>query len=186
MSDQFFKTLTVGVRFNKQQLTSLKRKSGANDEENEEVETDFFASKKSADPEASTKKPKIKSSAAKKESFRNSEEINIFRKENDIKVYGSDIPAPVRSFDAMLKYGVPETVLQAVKSAGLKKPTPVQKQAVTLLSQVSCLFKIYLYNYFAILESGCLRCGSHRVRKDFGFPAWCPGKIIQIRGGRED
>jgi len=131
--DQLFKSLTRGVKFSKDDLLSLKRKPEPVEESSEDdCSVDFFAPKKTS-TDVSPDNPKLKTKTANP--FKNVEDVNVYRKRKQIKVYGSDVPAPVRKFDAMLKQGVPEAVLVAVKKAGLKWPTPVQQQAVTLLSQ---------------------------------------------------
>lgn len=132
--DQFFKTLSRGVKFNQQDLVQLKRTSDTPSTV-DDVSTDFFASKTAKTDASEPDLKKIKLKPSKKESFKSVEEVNVYRKKKHIKVYGSDVPSPVKSFDSMLKFGVPEAVLQAIKAAGLSKPTPVQQQAVTLLSQ---------------------------------------------------
>jgi ATP-dependent RNA helicase DDX5/DBP2 len=56
---------------------------------------------------------------------RTPQEVEEFRKENDISVTGHDIPKPVTSFD---EAGFPPYVMQEVKQQGFTKPTPIQCQ----------------------------------------------------------
>lgn len=132
--DQFFKTLSRGVKFNKEDLVELKR-SNETPEIPQDVSMNFFANKLDKPASSETDFRMIKIKPSKKEPFKSVEDVNVYRKKKHIKVYGSDVPCPVKGFDSMLKWGVPETLLQAIKASGLSKPTPVQQQAVSLLSQ---------------------------------------------------
>lgn len=135
MQDQFFKLLSRGAKFSKDQALSLKRDhEQTHQEEDEEISVDFFAPKpkNTADP---SKDVLVKTGKKKKPSFKSTEDVNLYRKKKQIKVYGSDVANPVKNFDMMLKLGVPESVLVSVKAAGFKWPTAVQQQAVPMLSQ---------------------------------------------------
>ncbi|CAG8497036.1 9977_t:CDS:10, partial [Scutellospora calospora] len=60
--------------------------------------------------------------------------IKLFRKRHRIRVYGSDIPNPFRSFsDLQNLYGFKSYLYKNLVSAGYKKPTPIQMQAVPII-----------------------------------------------------
>lgn len=56
---------------------------------------------------------------------RTDEQVEKFRKEHDIKVFGPDIPKPIEIFD---EAPFPYEVISEIKSAGFSAPTPVQSQ----------------------------------------------------------
>ena len=53
------------------------------------------------------------------------DEVEQFRKENEMKIVGHDVPKPIRTFD---EAGFPEYVLKEVKEEGFEKPTAIQCQ----------------------------------------------------------
>lgn len=71
----------------------------------------------------------------KRRLFATEEEIHAFRKQNNIRVYGVDVPPPAPRFVDLARpaFAVPISLVQTVREAGLKKPTPVQMQATTVL-----------------------------------------------------
>lgn len=135
MADRFFKSLTIGAKFSKEQQAVLaKRPADAGQSEDEgEVCVDFFAPKKMQAKEG--KRVKVKAKASRRSTFQTAEEVNLYRKQKQIKVYGADLPSPCKTFDEMIRLGVPEALVIAMKQAGLKRPTKVQQQAVPLLAQ---------------------------------------------------
>ncbi|EFR05021.1 ATP-dependent RNA helicase DBP2 [Nannizzia gypsea CBS 118893] len=58
-------------------------------------------------------------------SARSTQEVEAFRKENEMTVYGKDVPRPVQTFD---EAGFPQYVMSEVKAQGFAKPTPIQSQ----------------------------------------------------------
>ncbi|KAM5437795.1 ATP-dependent RNA helicase dbp2 [Microsporum ferrugineum] len=58
-------------------------------------------------------------------SARSTQEVESFRKENEMTVYGKDVPRPVQTFD---EAGFPQYVMSEVKAQGFAKPTPIQSQ----------------------------------------------------------
>ncbi|XP_076334890.1 DExD-box helicase 52 isoform X1 [Tachypleus tridentatus] len=62
------------------------------------------------------------------------EQVNHFRKQNKIFVWGADVPDPVASFDQLhSKYGVHQDILQNIQFLGYSTPTPIQMQAIPLM-----------------------------------------------------
>lgn len=53
------------------------------------------------------------------------EEVDRFRRENEMQIFGTNIPNPVSSFE---KSSFPAYLLQECRVAGFKEPTPIQKQ----------------------------------------------------------
>lgn len=56
---------------------------------------------------------------------RSDAEVEAFRKENEMTIYGKDIPKPITTFD---EAGFPDYVLSEVKAEGFEKPTGIQCQ----------------------------------------------------------
>ncbi|KAL1957310.1 hypothetical protein VTO42DRAFT_6099 [Malbranchea cinnamomea] len=56
---------------------------------------------------------------------RSEQEIQAFRKEHQMTVYGKNVPRPVQTFD---EAGFPQYVMAEVKAQGFTKPTPIQSQ----------------------------------------------------------
>lgn len=183
MADKFFRNLTIGTRFNKDQIQTLKlndlQKKAQLPEPSSKV--DFFAENTQTPlgSEISVKKVLLKTKLAKTKTFKSIEDVNIFRKKQKIKVYGSDVPAPILTFEGMLRLGVPEGVAVLLKSVGFKKPTPVQQQAAPILAEV----KPYLaesHFIYLLLESRCFYCGSDWFRKDCGLFAGYRRKTLKV------
>ncbi len=130
--DKLLKTLTFGARFKDDQLVTLKRPTQDIDH-TDDIDVNFFDEKASI-PKNDCMKKKIKV-PKKAKTFSTAEDVGVYRKKHQIKIYGSDVPNPVTSFEAMLKMGIPEMVIRALRTAGLKTPTPVQQQSIPLLSQ---------------------------------------------------
>ena len=58
-------------------------------------------------------------------SGRTPEEVEQYRREKQIHVYGDGVPKPVKTFE---EASFPEYVLEEVLRAGFKEPTPIQCQ----------------------------------------------------------
>jgi len=56
---------------------------------------------------------------------RSEEEIREFREKNEMKVFGTNVPRPVTTFD---EAGFPGYVLSEINQLGFKTPTPIQAQ----------------------------------------------------------
>ncbi|KAI7831411.1 P-loop containing nucleoside triphosphate hydrolase protein [Gamsiella multidivaricata] len=63
--------------------------------------------------------------------FEDKEQLALFRSHLKIRVYGTDIPNPFRSFDGMAKqYQLDPYLQRNILSSGFKQPTPIQMQAI--------------------------------------------------------
>lgn len=93
-----------------------------NDNEDDEVETDGKSkkSKKAAKQEATVTKEK--------------EEITLFRKQMNIRVDGTAVPAPIAEFSLMRLNARQEkmkgVLLKNIEASEYKEPTPIQMQAI--------------------------------------------------------
>ncbi|EAS29148.3 ATP-dependent RNA helicase DBP2 [Coccidioides immitis RS] len=56
---------------------------------------------------------------------RSAQDVEAFRKEHEMTVYGKNVPRPVETFD---EAGFPQYVISEVKAQGFAKPTPIQSQ----------------------------------------------------------
>ncbi|KAF9586763.1 RNA-dependent ATPase rok1 [Lunasporangiospora selenospora] len=66
--------------------------------------------------------------------FANTEQLAVFRNHMKIRVYGTDVPNPFRSFEGLAKQYQLEPYLQHnILEAGFKKPTPIQMQAIPVV-----------------------------------------------------
>ncbi|KAF9953934.1 RNA-dependent ATPase rok1 [Mortierella alpina] len=66
--------------------------------------------------------------------FENQEQLSLFRSHLKIKVYGTDIPNPFKSFEGLAKQYQLEPYLQRnILGSGFKKPTPIQMQAIPVI-----------------------------------------------------
>ncbi|XP_035691066.1 probable ATP-dependent RNA helicase DDX52 [Branchiostoma floridae] len=64
------------------------------------------------------------------------EKLSEFRRKNRIHVQGSDIPAPVTSFQELQGvYGIHPQILTNLQGLGYEEPTPIQMQAIPLMLQ---------------------------------------------------
>ncbi|KAG0042382.1 RNA-dependent ATPase rok1 [Gryganskiella cystojenkinii] len=68
------------------------------------------------------------------ESFDNKEQLALFRNHLKIKVYGTDIPNPFKSFDGLAnQYQLDPYLQRNILGSGFKKPTPIQMQAIPVI-----------------------------------------------------
>ncbi|KAI1320804.1 RNA-dependent ATPase rok1 [Mortierella claussenii] len=66
--------------------------------------------------------------------FQDKEQLALFRNHLKIKVYGTDIPNPFRSFDGLAQqYEVDPYLQRNILASGFKKPTPIQMQAIPVV-----------------------------------------------------
>ncbi|GIL60887.1 hypothetical protein Vafri_15716 [Volvox africanus] len=62
------------------------------------------------------------------------EEANLIRKALRIKVTGTDVPQPLKSFaELATRYKVSRRLVAALRRAGFSSPTPIQRQAIPAL-----------------------------------------------------
>ncbi|GJJ73878.1 ATP-dependent RNA helicase DDX52/ROK1 [Entomortierella parvispora] len=68
------------------------------------------------------------------ESFEDKEQLSLFRNHLKIRVYGTDIPNPFKSFDGLAKqYQLDPYLQRNILGSGFKKPTPIQMQAIPVI-----------------------------------------------------
>ncbi|KAF9160773.1 RNA-dependent ATPase rok1 [Actinomortierella ambigua] len=66
--------------------------------------------------------------------FASKEELEFFRSQLKIRVYGTDIPNPFKSFEGLGKqYQLASYLQHNITEAGFKKPTPIQMQAIPVI-----------------------------------------------------
>ncbi|KAL1923657.1 uncharacterized protein VTP21DRAFT_8637 [Calcarisporiella thermophila] len=66
--------------------------------------------------------------------FKNQDEVIAFRKENRIKIYGNDVPNPLRTFDDLTyQYELLPYLNRNLKNAGYDMPTPIQMQSIPII-----------------------------------------------------
>ncbi|KAI9208868.1 P-loop containing nucleoside triphosphate hydrolase protein [Polychytrium aggregatum] len=62
------------------------------------------------------------------------EEVNAFRKEHKIKVYGSDVPTPFRTFKELsVRFKFRRYLQQNLEDGQYNAPTPIQMQAIPIM-----------------------------------------------------
>ncbi|KAF9931812.1 RNA-dependent ATPase rok1 [Linnemannia zychae] len=66
--------------------------------------------------------------------FESAEQLSLFRSHLKIRVYGTDIPNPFRSFSGLAKqYQLEHYLERNILASGFKKPTPIQMQAIPVI-----------------------------------------------------
>lgn len=69
--------------------------------------------------------------------FESKEQLSLFRSHLKIKVYGTDIPNPFKSFDGLARqYQLEQYLQRNITASGFKKPTPIQMQAIPVILHV--------------------------------------------------
>ncbi|KAM6315488.1 putative ATP-dependent RNA helicase DDX52 [Podargus strigoides] len=77
---------------------------------------------------------KDKKPAAEKLERLRREKINRFRNQHRISVQGTDLPDPVATFDQLQKeYNIHPKIMENVRAAGFRVPTPIQMQAIPVM-----------------------------------------------------
>ncbi|KAG9295363.1 hypothetical protein G9A89_013392 [Geosiphon pyriformis] len=104
------------------------------DDQNQDLNLDEKEKGKiESDPETSEEE-RIESSNSKYSTvnlFKNQEEVHTFRKRYRIRVYGTDIPNPFRTFeDLATQFELLPYLQKNLENAGYKQPTPIQMQSV--------------------------------------------------------
>lgn len=56
--------------------------------------------------------------------------MHLFRKSNQIKIYGSNAPPPIQSFDEL---SISDYLKQNLRARNLQTPTPIQLQSLPIL-----------------------------------------------------
>lgn len=68
---------------------------------------------------------------------------NRLRKKYKIHVSGApQYPAPLESFEALLKLGIPKWLYNNIQALGFEEPTPIQRQAITVMLAGHELFAV--------------------------------------------
>jgi len=155
----FFKLLGKGTKFNSKRYQDdfdiFKNKANVEEikdtvdveEESAIPELDFFNTKKSKegkdDSKAKKNNKKEKKEVKEKEveienepemDFSNQNEVQKFRLNHKIKIYGTDVPNPIQSFeDLKTIYNVKPYLSNNLKENGFSVPTPIQMQATTIM-----------------------------------------------------
>lgn len=115
----FFKTTHTVVN-------QTKQKNNDNNEESNDSDSD-------EEEKVETKKKSKKSS--KTTIFNTVEEAKQFRKQHKIKVYGTDVPNPFRSFEDLASpaYNLNPILYKNLMTIKYKTPTPVQMQSIPIM-----------------------------------------------------
>ncbi|ORX48161.1 P-loop containing nucleoside triphosphate hydrolase protein [Piromyces finnis] len=153
----FFKLLGKGTKFNskrfqedidifKNKSTNIEEIKDTVDVEEESAvpELDFFNTNKTAKENKEVKKDKNKKEKKVEETnendiepeinFSNQSEVQKFRLNHKIKIYGTDVPNPIQSFkDLKTIYNVKPYLENNLKDNGFNMPTPIQMQATTIM-----------------------------------------------------
>ncbi|GLD92886.1 hypothetical protein PINS_up001465 [Pythium insidiosum] len=110
------------------------------DDDEENVALFKGATADAADESGASKRQrkKNKSSAADvSNSEREREEVRLFRKQMNIRVEGTSVPAPIATFDAMklnaTQLKMRSVLLHNIEASEYKEPTPIQMQAIPSL-----------------------------------------------------
>ncbi|KAJ1991387.1 RNA-dependent ATPase rok1 [Coemansia spiralis] len=149
----FFKLLGTGAKFDKarfkEDISVFKPSRRVKHETVEVVDTvpkelDFFGDhgrqKQRKDNTTAVPATQLSGSASRyveeeedHSPFQSAEEVGAYLKRHRIKVTGSDIPHPVKSFEMLCKeHNFQPFVLRNLQKLGFKQPTPVQMQAIPI------------------------------------------------------
>lgn len=153
--DDLFRKLSAGAHFSRKDTVKLrkekeeaKKHAASRKKESDDgaadsslpMELDFFSSasgggdnKVTSDMSHNNEKKKRKVST--KPVFASPQEMHAYRKKHHIRVYGEDVPEPIRRFQNLLRpeYGLSASIVDKLMAAGLRKPTAVQKQGTPVL-----------------------------------------------------
>lgn len=65
-------------------------------------------------------------------------QVNHIRNIHHINVHGANPPDPIETFGQLVnEYGIPQQIVNNLSSCGYKEPTPIQMQAIPIMSSVS-------------------------------------------------
>lgn len=132
----FFAILGQGSKFNKAKFNTQKFEAPSKDIVIKEL--DFF-NDNTEEIEKVEKKVNSSNNDENEEeeiasSISNQEEAKIWQKSHNIKVYGSDVPFPSKSFNELCERFKFKTFLKRnLSNLGFKKPTPIQMQAIPIM-----------------------------------------------------
>lgn len=155
----FFKLLGKGTKFNskryQEDIDIFKNKTANVDEIKDTIdveeesaipELDFFNTNKTKEnknenknnsnivKEKKTEKEKAEIEIEPEMDFSNQNEVQKFRLNNKIKIYGTDVPNPIQSFDDLKTiYNIKPYLSNNLKENGFSIPTPIQMQATTIM-----------------------------------------------------
>ena len=113
MGEDMFKLLTAGVSFDKKRFRHDAERFG------------LVGQKDFSDENERSQVKTLESDA-------NPADVNRFRKVHRIHAAGSDVPAPIETWQQLAKRGMPDAVVQTISSR-YPRPTPIQMQAIPLL-----------------------------------------------------
>jgi len=74
-------------------------------------------------------------------------QVNHFRNQHHIHVYGTDIAEPVATFDQLqAEYSIESRIMSNIRSMGFHTPTVIEMQAIPIMLHVSpdCFFGLPL------------------------------------------
>lgn len=72
-------------------------------------------------------------------------QVNHLRNTHHIIVHGDNPPDPIESFEQLTQeHAVPQQVVNNLIACGYKEPTPIQRQAITMMANVSSSRAQYL------------------------------------------
>ncbi|KAJ3275627.1 DEAD (Asp-Glu-Ala-Asp) box polypeptide 52 [Terramyces sp. JEL0728] len=111
----FFKVLGAGAKFNRKYKPERKETKEIKKVDDDEPELDFFNDKP---------KPKI---------LETIQDANEWRKKNNIKVYGTDVPHPFKTFEELGERFQFKNYLQKNISSVYETPTPIQMQSLPVI-----------------------------------------------------
>lgn len=65
-------------------------------------------------------------------------QVNHIRNKLHINVHGASPPDPIETFDQLINdCGIPQQIVNNLISCGYKEPTPIQMQAIPIMTSVS-------------------------------------------------
>ncbi|KAJ3046564.1 RNA-dependent ATPase rok1 [Rhizophlyctis rosea] len=155
-----FRVLGAGARFDKKRFrddVEVFHAPRSNDatleksklEDNVVADLDFFGTSDAKDPvktdnaeedggpKSKRRKLDVQTESTPEEEyapFKNEEEVNIYRKQNRIRIYGTDVPHPLKTFAELSdRFKLRKYLRKNLDEAGYNEPTPIQKQAVPIM-----------------------------------------------------
>jgi|SRR6218665_1710094 len=65
-------------------------------------------------------------------------QVNHFRNERHMQLYGEDIPDPVATFEQLAEeYAISPKIMENLRTMGFTTPTEIETQAIPIMLQVS-------------------------------------------------
>ncbi|RUS22252.1 putative ROK1-ATP-dependent RNA helicase [Endogone sp. FLAS-F59071] len=128
----FFKTthtiVGTGKKKNGQKTEAKKHgvEQSTKDKNSDDIDKEGLSDNSDAEP--------AHTDSATSSSFQNQEAVYAFRKSHRIRVYGTDVPNPFRTFDDLAsRYELRPYLRRNLTEAGYDKPTSIQMQAVPII-----------------------------------------------------